>query len=113
MAIDRATIERIDATLLPQLDRHHLRVLSHCLDSFQTMAVPQATGGALPDEDRRRLWCQQQPVVADDPAFLDTLLLQLSTAAEQLDQLALELGKPPLTLTLDDLITAAEARCRG
>ena len=112
MAIDRATIERIDATLLPQLDRHHLRVLSYCLDSFQTMAAPQATG-ALPDEDQRRLWCQQQPVVADDPAFLDTLLLQLSAAADQLDQLALELGKPPLALTLDDLITAAEARCRG
>jgi hypothetical protein len=45
--------------------------------------------------------------------FLDTLLLQLNAAAEQLDQLARELGKPPLTLTLDDLISASEARCRG
>ena len=112
MAIDKATIERIDATLLPQLDHHHLRVLSHCLDSFQTMAAPQATG-AIPDEDQRRLWCKQQPVVADDPAFLDTLLLQLRAAADQLDQLAVRLNKPPLTLTLDDLIGAAEARCRG
>ena len=112
MAIDRAAIERIDSTLLPQLDRHHLRVLSHCLDSFQTMAAPQTTG-AIPDEAERRRWCQQQPVVANDPAFLDTLLLQLNAAADQLDQLALELGKSPLTLTLDDLINAAEARCRG
>ena len=112
MAIDRATIERIDSTLLPLLDRHHLRVLSHCLDSFQSMASPQSPG-AIPDEDQRRRWCQQQPVVADDPAFLDTLLLQLNAAANQLDQLALELGKPPLRLTLDDLISAAEARCRG
>ena len=112
MAIDRATIERIDATLLPQLDRHHLRVLSHCLDSFQTMAGREG-GGAIPDEDERRHWCRQQPVVAEDPAFLDTLLLQLNAAADQLDQLALELGKPALALTLDDLISAAEARCRG
>ena len=112
MAIDRATIERIDSTMLPQLDRHHLRVLSHCLDSFQTMAAPQTTG-AIPNEEQRRRWCQQQPVVAEDPAFLNTLLLQLKAAAEQLDQLALELGKPPLALTLDDLISAAEARCRG
>ena len=52
-------------------------------------------------------------MVADDPAFLDTLVLQLNAAADQLDQLALELGKPPLALTLDDLISAAEARCRG
>jgi hypothetical protein len=112
MAIDRATIERIDSTLLPQLDRHHLRVLSHCLDSFQAMAAPGSTG-AIPDESQRRLWCQQQPVVAEDPMFLDTLLLQLNAAAEQLDQLARELGKPPLALTLDDLISASEARCRG
>ena len=112
MAIDRATIERIDATLLPQLDRHHLRVLSHCLDSFQAMAAPKTTG-AIPDEEQRRRWCQQQPVVAEDPMFLDTLLLQLNAAAEQLDQLARELGKPPLALTLDDLISASEARCRG
>ena len=112
MAIDRATIKRIDSTLLPQLDRHHLRVLSHCLDSFQAMAAPESAG-AIPDEDQRRRWCQKQPVVAEDPAFLHTLLLQLNAAADQLDQLALELGKPPLALTLDDLISAAEARCRG
>ena len=112
MAIDRATIERIDSTLLPRLDRHHLRVLSHCLDSFQAMAAPGSIG-KIPDEDQRRRWCQQQPVVADDPAFLNTLLLQFNAAADQLDQLALELGKPPLALTLDDLISAAEARCRG
>ena len=112
MAINRATIEQIDATLLPQLDRHHLRVLSHCLDSFQAMAGCEATG-AIPDEDQQRLWCRQQPVVADDPAFLETLLQQLRAAADQLDQLAIELGKPPLALTLDDLINAAEARCRG
>ena len=112
MAIERATIERIDATLLPQLDRHHLRVLSHCLDSFQAMADPVSTG-PIPDESQRRLWCQQQPVVAEDPMFLDTLLLQLNVAAGQLDQLARELGKPPLALTLDDLISASEARCRG
>ena len=56
---------------------------------------------------------RQHPVVADDPAFLETLLQQLRAAADQLDQLAIELGKPPLALTLDDLINAAEARCRG
>ena len=55
MAIDRAAIERIDSTLLPQLDRHHLRLLSHCLDSFQSMAAPGSTG-AIPEENQRRRW---------------------------------------------------------
>ncbi len=38
MNIDADTIARIDATLLPQLDRHHLRLLAHCLSSFRDMS---------------------------------------------------------------------------
>ena len=110
MAVDRATIERIDATLLPQLDRHHLRVLTHCLDSFQAMAGDETTG-RIPDDDQRYRWCKQQPIVAGDPTFLDTLMLQLNAAADQLDHLAQQLDKPPLALTLEDLIRDAEARC--
>ena len=110
MAVDRATIERIDATLLPQLDRHHLRVLTHCLDSFQAM-VGDETTGRIPDDEQRYRWCKQQPIVAGDPTFLDTLMLQLNAAADQLDHLATQLGKPPLALTIEDLIKDAEARC--
>jgi hypothetical protein len=38
MNIEAETIARIDATLLPQLDRHHLRLLAHCLASFREMS---------------------------------------------------------------------------
>ena len=45
--MDPEAIARIDATLLPQMDRHHLRLLAHCLDSFQDM--DQGQEGQLPD----------------------------------------------------------------
>ena len=109
MAIDVTVIERIDATLLPQMDRHHLRLLAHCLESFRTM--DRRTGDALPDAASRRRWCEQQPVIAEEPGFLRSLLHQLDGAAEQLQSLADNLNKAPLQLTLDDLISAAEARC--
>ena len=109
MAIDATAIERIDATLLPQMDRPHLRLLAHCLESFRTM--DGATGDALPDAASRRRWCEQQPVVAEEPSFLRSLLHQLDGAAEQLQSLADSLNKAPLQLSLDDLIHAAEARC--
>ena len=109
MGIDPEAIAQIDATLLPKLDRHHVRLLAHCLDSFQTMSG--GSEGLLPDAASRRHWCEQQPVVAEDPAFLRSLMQQLNGAAEQLQDLADSLGKPPLELQLDDLITAAEARC--
>jgi hypothetical protein len=111
MTIDADTIARIDATLLPQLDRHHLRLLAHCLASFREMSAD--VDGALPDAAVRRQWCEQQPVVADDPQFLDLLLDQLNNAAHQLEELADSCSKAPLKLSLDDLIAAAERRCRS
>ena len=91
------------------MDRHHLRLLIHCLDTFQAMG--QGKEGQLPDAASRRRWCEQQPIVAEDPAFLRSLMFQLDGAAAQLQDLADSLSKPPLELSLDDLITATEARC--
>ena len=109
MTIDTDVVARIDATMLPRLERHHVRLLAHCLESFRSMGVSKE--GDLPDAACRRRWCEQQPVVAEDPAFLRSLLLQLETAAQQLSELAAALGKAPLQLTVEDLITDAEARC--
>ena len=109
MSVDPDTVARIDATLLPQLDRHHLRLLVHCLDSFRTM-VP-SNDRSLPGAASRRRWCEQQPLVVEDPTFLRSLLLQLEGAGQQLNELAQQLNKQPLELSLDDLITAAVARC--
>ena len=111
MNIDAETIARIDATLLPQLDRHHLRLLAHCLASFREMSPD--LDGALPNTSLRRQWCEQQPVVADDPQFLILLLNQLNNAADQLEAVADNCSKAPLQLSLDDLIAAAERRCRA
>ena len=111
MTIDAETIARIDATLLPQLDRHHLRLLAHCLASFREMSPDLQ--GALPNACLRRQWCEQQPVVADDPQFLILLLNQLNNAADQLEAVADNCSKAPLQLSLDDLIAAAEHRCRA
>ena len=109
MAVDPDVVARIDATLLPQLDRHHLRLLVHCLDSFRAMV--QSNDGSLPDASSRRRWCEQQPLVVEDPTFLRSLLQQLEGAGQQLNELAQQLNKQPLELSLDDLITAAETRC--
>ena len=109
--INADAIARIDATLLPQLDRHHLRLLFHCLDSF--LAMGPSPGKGLPDKALRREWCEQQSVVAGDPSFVDELLRQFDTAALQLEELARRCNKQPMELTLDDLIQDAENRVRS
>ena len=104
--LTRAMVEQIDATLLPTLERHHLRLLAHCLASFQEIASP-STQGAFPSREAQEEWCQGHPLLRDDPQFGVLLLRQFEAAGRQLETLAQTLGITPLELTLEQLINAA------
>lgn len=106
--LTREMVERIDATLLPTLDRHHLRLLAHCLGSFQQMATAGASR-AIPSRDQQEQWCLKHPLLRDDPQFGTLLLNQFEAAAYQLETLAERLNLAPLDLTLDHLIDEAVA----
>lgn len=110
--LTREMVEKIDATLLPTLDRHHLRLLAHCLGSFQQMTAPGASR-AIPTKDQQQQWCLQHPLLRDDPQFGNLLLNQFEAAARQLETLALSLNMAPLDLTLDHLIDQAVANARA
>ena len=104
--LSAAELAELEATLLPALERHHLRLLAHSLRSLQAIAAHHPAG-ALPDHDAMRAWASQQPALADAPCFQAVLVEQLEAAGRQLQQLATSLGRPPLALELDDLIAAA------
>ncbi len=114
--LSRADAERIEATLLPNLDRHHLRLLAHCLRSFQAIADPRQSG-PLPDRRTLEQWLLQQPQFLDEPQFRDLLLKQFLAAAQQLEDLAKQQDLSPLELNLEALIeasiTASKARLEG
>ena len=114
--LSRADAERIEATLLPNLDRHHLRLLAHCLRSFQAIADPRQSG-PLPDRRTLEQWLLQQPQFLDEPQFRDLLLKQFLAAAQQLEDLAKQQDLSPLELNLEALIeastSASKARLEG
>ncbi|MCP9885788.1 hypothetical protein KBY97_11740 [Synechococcus sp. ATX 2A4] len=101
----------LDATLLPALERHHLRLLAHSLRSLQEIVGRR--DGALPSQQEREHWVDQQPVVAGDPGFRQAFLMELDRAACQLDALAAALGRSPLALQLGDLITWVDGLARA
>ncbi len=105
-SLTKEDIARIDATGLPGLDRHYLRLLAHCLSAFQEMANG-ATAGPFPDEHVRLKWCQAQSSIANEEDFISVLLQQLSLAARQLEKISSLYGVSPLELTLDDLIDSS------
>ena len=114
--LSRADAEQIEATLLPNLDRHHLRLLAHCLRSFQVIADPRHSG-PLPGRSELEQWLLEQPQLVDEPQFRDLLLHQFLAAAQQLEDLATQQDLSPLELNLGELIEAStkasKARIEG
>ncbi len=104
--LSAAELAELEATLLPTLERHHLRLLAHSLRCLQAIATHQLAG-ALPGHDAICAWASQQPALADTPCFQAVLVEQLEAAGGQLQQLAATLNRAPLTLELGDLIAAA------
>jgi hypothetical protein len=100
--LSRREAEDLEATLLPHLERHHLRLLAHGLRSFQAMAGRDQ--GPLPSRQQLEHWLDQQPEVAHDPGFREAFRLQLIGLGQQLERIAEEAGGTPLALHLSQLI---------
>ena len=105
-----AELAELESTLLPALERHHLRLLAHGLRTLQAIAAAdgvQPGSSELPDRSAISCWAADQPPIAQDRAFIEVLSSQLESAGRQLEQLAAKLGRPPLSLELRDLIAWA------
>ena len=104
--LSEADLAELESTLLPALERHHLRLLAHSLRCLQQAA---GDGTPLPDAAGLTAWAERQPNLAVDPTFIPVLVEQLGKAAVQLEQIGQELGKAPLQLELSDLVAWGKA----
>ena len=94
----------LDSSLLPALERHHLRLLAHGLRTLQQIAGRRR--GPAPSHDAIEAWILAQPQIASDPAdtaFAAAFASQLGAAARQLEEMALA-PERALELSLADLI---------
>ncbi len=102
-------IQFIEATKLPAIDRHYLRLLAHCLACFKSMNG-SAAKGSLPNEKVRMDWCLNQPTLKNEKTFIPVLLEQLDSAGHQLEAMASELKISPLELSLQNLVEAYSSK---
>jgi hypothetical protein len=110
--LSESELHALDSSLLPALERHHLRLLAHSLRCLQqASAHPRQTTGstALPDLEALQAWAQRQPDLLGDPAFIPVLLEQLGKAALQLEEIGQWRGTPALQLELADLVAWGKA----
>lgn len=101
--LSAADLAELEATLLPALERHHLRLLAHALRTFQQVAGSRR--GPVPAAAALGVWAAEQPLLVADPAFQAELLNQLAKAAFQIEAIALACGREPLALELADLVS--------
>lgn len=90
----------LEATLLPALERHHLRLLAHGLRTLQQIAGRRQ--GEPPAGEAVRRWVLEQHATAGDAAFAVAFSAQMLSVAEQLRAIAGP-SRQALDLDLDDL----------
>ena len=98
-------INLIGSVNLSLVEKHHLRMLAHCLECFKSM-IKENEDRSIPSKEVWLEWCLKNPVMFKDDEFVQILFEQFSGAAIQLEQLAISLKVAPLDLTIKDLIEA-------
>ena len=103
--LSKEDIALIALTDLSVSEKHHLRMLAHCLQCFKSMRKDNSEG-LLPVKEEWLEWCLKNPIMLNDDEFVQVMFEQFSGAAIQLEKLSNDLKVAPLDLTLRDLIEA-------
>tara|TARA_B100000945_G_C20108861_1_gene469345 strand:- start:288 stop:650 length:363 start_codon:yes stop_codon:yes gene_type:complete len=101
-------INLIGSTNLSISEKHHLRMLAHCLECFKSMDRDNGEG-LIPGKEIWLEWCLKNPIMFKDDEFVQVLFEQFSGAAIQLERLSNVLKVAPLELSLKNLIDAYKA----
>jgi len=100
------TIQEIDNLNLPIMQKHHLRILAHCL---QILKITKADDNSeLSDKNSLREWCDNQSRKFDDKKFSDLFYAQLDSTAKKLHTFSQRIGKNIEDLEIDDLVLLVE-----
>lgn len=104
MVLTPEDLELLEGSLLPALERHYLRLLAHGLRTFQAIAASTPHSEQLPERETIEAWAAQQSPLADDPAFREAFLEQLTRLVDPLEEIASRSGQAALTLELAQLV---------
>ena len=100
------TIKEIDNLDLPIMQRHHLRILAHCL---QILKIINADNNLeYHKKNSLREWCDNQSKKFDDKKFSDLFYEQLESTAKKLNSFSKRIGKNIKDLKIDDLVLLVE-----
>ena len=100
--LNMQTIQEIDKLDLPSMQKHHLRILAHCLQILITINVDNSFG--YQNKNPLREWCDNQSKKFDDKKFSDLFYEQLESTSKKLSTFSQKIGKNIEDLEIDDLV---------
>ena len=99
-------VKNIDQLNLSIIQKHHIRLLAHCLEVLKEIAQDDIT---LFEEDKLlREWCDRQSEKFNDENFNQLFYEQMSSAAKKLNSFSQTVEKKFKELDLEDLVTLVE-----
>ena len=99
-------VKNIDQLNLPTIQKHHVRLLAHCLEIFKEISKDDVS--LFEEDELLREWCEKQSQKFDDKNFNQLFYEQMSSAAKKLNSYSQNIEKSFKELDLEDLINLVE-----
>ena len=106
--LNSQTIKEIDNLELPIMQKHHVRILAHCLQILKIINADDSS--ELSDKNSLREWCDNQSRKFEDKKFSDLFYEQLESTSRKLSTFSKKIGKNIEDLEIDDLVLLVEQR---
>ena len=100
------TIKEIDNLELPTMQKHHVRILAHCLQILKIINTDNNC--EYQNKNPLREWCDNHSKKFDDKKFSDLFYHQLETTSKKLSTFSKKIGKNIEDLEIDDLVLLVE-----
>ena len=107
--LNMQTIQEIDNLDLPIMQKHHLRILAHCLQILKILNADNSFEYQNKKNPLRE-WCDNQSKKFDDKKFSDLFFEQLESTSNKLSTFSKKIGKNIEDLEIDDLVLLVEQR---
>ena len=95
-------VTKIEQLNLPIIQKHHIRLLAHCLKILKEITNDERS--FFEDDDLLREWCEKQSKKFNDKKFNQLFYEQMSLAAKKLNSFSKSIKKNFNELDLEDLI---------
>ena len=99
-------IKEIDNLNLPIMQKHHVRILAHCLQILKIINADDSS--ELCDKNSLREWCDNQSRKFGDKKFSDLFYEQLYSTAKKLNTFSQRIGKNIEDLEIHHLVLLVE-----